>query len=169
MNTVSWQTPLSSEELSPLLQSDTLPLAEPWPSSWGYYLDIGQGMGYFSWFPDRDHMLRHLGHVEVLHLPSLMPERADYEALVDKLLPLLHNYVENVQAGDDTAGEQLVAAYEKTVPELKLRWVGSLTQLQAEASPFAVALREAFESSEGQTAAEAQSEDWLSFLADYGI
>ena len=81
----------------------------------------------------------------------------------------MHNYVENVQAGDYTAGEQLVAAYEKTVPELKLRWVGSLNQLQAEASPFAVALREAFESSEGQTAAEAQSEDWLSFLADYGI
>ena len=169
MKTVSWQTPLSSEALSPLLQSETLPLAEPTSEAWGYYLDIGRGMGYFSWFPDRDHMLRHLAHVEILHLPTLMPERSHYEALVDQLVTLLRVYVNALDAQDAQAGTALVEAYRACVPELQLRWVGQSMDLRASNADFAQELQAAFLGAEGFPAHQARPDQWLAFLADYGI
>lgn len=172
MKTVSWQTPLSSEALSPLLQSETLPLAEPTPEAWGYYLEIGRGMGYFSWFPDRNHMLRHLAHVEILHLPTLMPERSHYEALVDQLVALLKTYVQALdrQEGQDAhAGPALVAAYQACVPDLNLCWVGQSMHLREAQEPFALDLQQAFAKAEGVPVAQANSAQWLAFLADYGI
>lgn len=169
MNTVSWQTPLSSQELSPLLQSDDLPLAAPTANAWGYYIDIGQGMGYFSWFPEQSHMLRHLGHVEVLHLPSLMPERADYEALVDQLIPILKNYAQTCDAAPTEAAHTLVHQYQHVLPDLKLRWVGPLTALSTEQSPFAQEVRQAFHTQTGETVSQAEEALWWSFLADYGM
>lgn len=169
MKTVSWQTQLSSEALSPLLQSEALPLAEPTPEAWGYYLDIGRGMGYFSWFPDRSHMLRHLAHVEILHLPTLMPERAHYEALVDQLVALLTTYVQALDAEDAQAGAALVEAYQACVPELNLRWVGNSMGLQTASDAFSLGLQQAFLAAEGKPAVEAKPEQWLAFLEGYGI
>ena len=169
MNTVSWQTPLSSQELSPLLQSDDLPLAAPIANAWGYYLEIGQGMGYFSWFPEQTQMLRHLGHVEVLHLPSLLPERADYEALVAQLIPLLKNYVQTCDTAPTEAAYTLVNQYTHVVPALKLAWVGPLSALSTEQSPFAQKVRAAFEAQTGQSAPQTEADLWWSFLAEYGL
>jgi hypothetical protein len=169
MKTVSWQTPLSSEALSPLLQSEVLPLAEPTPEAWGYYLEIGRGMGYFSWFPDRTHMLRHLGHVEVLHLPTLMPEREHYEALVDQLVALLSTYVQALASHDPQAGTALVEAYGRAIPDLNLRWVGQSMELREAKDAFAIALQQDFLTAEGKGVAEASPEQWLTFLAHYGI
>ena len=169
MKIVSWQTPLSSEALSPLLHSDALPLAAPTAEAWGYYLDIGRDMGYFSWFPDRSHMLRHLAHVEILHLPTLMPDRAHYEALVEQLVALLSTYVQGLGAQDDHAGILLVEAYHACVPDLNLRWVGQSMDLGKASDAFSLTLQQAFLAAEGQAASEATPEQWLAFLADYGI
>lgn len=169
MKTVAWQPPLSSEELSPLLQSDALPLADPTAEAWGYYLDIGRGMGYFSWFPDRSHMLRHLAHVEILHLPTLMPEREDYEALVDQLVELLKTYVKAFDGQDPQAGASLVKAYQACVPDLNLRWLGQSMHLREAEDDFAQTLQGAFVVAEGQSTGAATPQQWLSFLADYGI
>lgn len=169
MKIVSWQTPLSSEALSPLLQSETLPLADPTAESWGYYLEIGRGMGYFSWFPDRSHMLRHLAHVEILHLPTLMPEREHYEALVDQLVDFLEIYVKALDEKDAQASVSLVKHYQACVPELNLRWVGQSMHLRESECDFSQALQQAFLAAEGKPSEAAEPQVWLSFLTDYGI
>lgn len=169
MNTVTWQTPLSSQALSPLLQSDDLPMAAPGTGSWGYYLELGQDMGYFSWFPDQSQMLRHLGHVEILHLPTLLPERADYEALVARLIPLLQDYVNQWESDSTEAGARLLQRYQAVVPQLKLSWVGPVSALRSEESPFAQKLRQAFQAQHAQDATQASETVWESFLADYGL
>ncbi len=160
--TSPWQRRLSSAELSPLLNGDTYPQAEPTEDAHGYYLEIGRGMGYFSWFPTRELMLRHLAHVEVLHLPARMPERADYEAMVDQLVPILEDFEQHQNV------TQTVQAYHQVVPEIQLQWLGSVKTLKNDVTDFGKQVQSAFSENTSKSTSKS-TQSWLDFLGEYGI
>ena len=112
-------------------------------------------MGTFSWFPDQETLLRYLAHVEVLHLPTRLPERSDYDALVQQMIAILEGY-ERHQNSPET-----VAAIQELLPDLGLRWLGQAASLRTDSGDFARQVQRDF-------AATADT-PWLAFLSDYGI
>lgn len=156
-----WQTQLSLPELQALLDGETgAPETRPQPGDWGYYLNLGPELGYFSWFPDAGRMLGYLVRVEILHAPTSLPERADYDALVDRLRQVALAYAAD---GD---GEAACTAFNACFPDFKLAWLGNFTQLKAGATPFSRALLKAFAA---LGAGPPDTEAFADFVENYGL
>lgn len=153
-----WQTPMSLGSLQTQLDEGSALATRARPGDWGYYLGIGRGLGYFSWFPNRASMLRYLVQVEILHAPTSLPDREHYDALVAELQAIAAAYTEDQDA------EAACAAFNRRFPDFRLEWLGSFDALGQEASAFARALISAY----GQDPAS-DPEAFAAYLEDYGL
>ncbi|MEZ0373050.1 MAG: hypothetical protein ACAI44_28425 [Candidatus Sericytochromatia bacterium] len=172
----TWQQTLPLEQLQALLDGETSEVrTRPQPGDWGYYLNLGPELGYFSWFASQSEMLRYLVHVEILHAPTSLDDRATYEAIVARLQPTAATYADH---GDSPAA---CAAFNSCFPDFRLEWLGSYAQLLAGDDAFAARLLAAYAESidpnapvydleqAKQHALPADADALASFIENYGL
>ncbi|MEZ0374817.1 MAG: hypothetical protein ACAI44_37365 [Candidatus Sericytochromatia bacterium] len=159
----TWQQSLPLEQLQALLDGETSEVrTRPHPGDWGYYLNLGEELGYFSWFVSQAEMLRYLVHVEILHAPTSLEDRAAYEAFVARLQPAAAAFA--LDGDCDAACEAFNACF----PDFRLEWLGSYAHLLTGKEPFSACLLALYAASI-YPALPADADALASFVENYGL